>query len=155
VLLADGSVWTAGQGSDSLCLSGGACETCGETQFWPGGGDKAEIYYPPYYDDPRPTITSWPSSDPQNRLPRGQNFTVSYDLPPGSEFGSVAIIRPGSVTHSIDMTQLYVILDNQEPDLNQVSVIPPDAAYAPPGPYMLVVVDRAAVPSVAEWVYLQ
>lgn len=142
VLLRDGSVWVAGQDEDS---------ECGQTTYT-HGGDQVEIYRPWYFDEDRPEITSPAGSPPL--IDREDPFNVTYSLGQGRSFGYVALIALGSVTHSTNFSQRYVILENVEPVGNTVEVDPPPAAFAPPGPYMLVVVDDAGVPSVAEFVYL-
>jgi hypothetical protein len=70
----------------------------------------------------------------------------------------VAIIRFGSTTHGNNMDQRYVWLDTSERTRTTESgnvwrltvQVPANPAAAPPGDYMLVVVDGAGVPSVAK-----
>jgi len=135
LLLRDGSVWVAGDDND------------------PGNnGKQVEIFQPEYMFMPRPQIV-WPATEPV-LIGRNTTFPVVYTLPQGRSFGYVALIALGSATHSLNFSQRYVILDNQEPSGNSVNVFPPPAAFAPPGPYMMVVADDLGVPSVAEFVYL-
>jgi hypothetical protein len=127
VLLPDGRVISAGQDKGSY-------------QF------TAEIYSPPYlFKGPRPQITAAPSAVGYN-----QRFTIS--TPDASSIGRVALIRPDSVTHSVNFDQRYVDLqftDNGNGTLTAAS--PPGGNYAPPGPYMLFIVSTSGVPSVASW----
>ncbi len=96
LLLMDGSVWTAGQNVDSSCQVPGPCPTCApETETWPHGGDRVEIYRPPYFfDASRPTIT-----DVQASVEPEEVFDVAYTVGNGrsmdNEDGArVALIQP-------------------------------------------------------------
>lgn len=156
LLLMDGSVWTAGQNADSECP--GPCPTCGGG-YWEEGGNKVEIYRPPYFfDASRPTIT-----DVQASVEPEEVFLVEYSAGNGrsmdpNEGARVAMISLSAVTHSVNMTQRYLILtynlDDIEPD-ELMEVTAPPAAYAPPGPYMLVIIDDTGVLSIAKVVYLE
>ena len=73
----------------------------------------------------------------------------------------VALLRNNSVTHGVDMSQRYVELALADEfqavgtRRYQVSVqMPIDGYYAPPGYYMLVVVDTLNKPSHAVWIHL-
>lgn len=153
LLLMDGSVWTAGQNADSFCTDEPApCPTCDpEEEYWPQAGNKVEIYRPPYFfDASRPTITDSPASvEPE------EQFIVEFTVGQGREFSRAAMISLSAVTHSVNMTQRYLILFNEAPDPGEVLLDAPAAAYAPPGPYMLVLIDDEGIPSVARVIYLE
>ncbi len=160
LLLMDGSVWTSGQNEDSFCTSPPPCPSCDpEEEYWPQGGNRVEIYRPPYYfDASRPTITNVQTSVEPEEI-----FLVEYSAGNGrsmdpNEGASVAMISLSAVTHSVNMTQRYLILthelDDIEPD-ELMEVTAPPAAYAPPGPYMLVIIDDTGIPSVAKAVFLE
>lgn len=106
-----------------------------------------EIYFPPYlYRGPRPQITSAPS-----RVTYGERFGIEVDR--AQDIKSVAFIRPGAVTHTNDMDQRYVRLEIQGRADNRLFLVaPPDTTWAPPGYYMVVVVTRNDIPSVAKFV---
>lgn len=123
-----------------------------------GGNDGAvpneynyEIFSPPYlFRGPRPTITSTPSL-----LTYGQSFTVG--TPQAPRIASVSLIAPASVTHAFDMNARFVPLTFSESGESGglLSVqAPANPNLAPPGNYMLFVVDTNGVPSVASWVRL-
>ncbi len=130
VLLPDGRVLSAGQNSSSSYQKMG------------------EIYSPPYlFKGPRPTIATAPSS-----VRYGEAFTVS--TPDASMIDRVALIRPDSVTHSINFDQRYVLLTFTATDGATLSVTsPPTGNHAPPGWYMLFILSNG-IPSVASWVYV-
>jgi hypothetical protein len=111
----------------------------------------AEIYSPPYLfkNDgsgnlaPRPTIDAGP-----NAINYGQSFTLSTSQASGIQ--KVAMARLGSVTHSVNMEQRYVPL-SFTPGASSLSVTAPaNANIAPPGYYMLFIIDSNGVPSVAK-----
>jgi len=139
LLLPDGRVLSSG---------GGICGTCDQVRYL---AKNAEIFTPPYLYKkdgsgalaPRPTITAAPAI-----VDYGTAFTIQTP----DAISKVALIRLGAVTHSVDMDQRYVPL-SFAPGAGAVTATGPlNANVAPPGPYMLVVVDGAGVPSVAKMV---
>lgn len=135
----------------------GACPTCGGG-YWEEGGNKVEIYRPPYFfDASRPTIT-----DVQASVEPEEVFDVAYTVGNGrsmdNEDGArVALISLSAVTHSVNMTQRYLIVPHVLDDVDSeevINVTAPPAEYAPPGPYMLVLIDDTGIPSIAKAVYL-
>jgi len=128
LLLPDGRVLSAGQSQGSYQKTG-------------------EIFSPPYlFAGARPTISSAPSS-----LGYNQQFTIS--TPNFASIARVALARPGAVTHSVNFDQRYVDLtykSNGSSGLTATS--PPDSNHAPPGWYMLFILNSSGVPSVASWV---
>ncbi len=112
-----------------------------------GGGpytDLAEIYSPPYlFRGPRPTIAGAPSA-----IGWGDGFTIRAS---GDAVRAV-LIAPGSTTHANDMNQRHVELAVTRTAGGLTATAPPSAGVAPPGPYMLFVLNGDGVPSVARWV---
>ena len=98
-------------------------------------------YYPPYMSRPRPALT-W---SPQ-RVRYGEGFWVTHDR----AIGEAVLIALGSMTHSIDMNQRAVQVAQYYASANaSVLVAPPNAETAPPGHYMLFVLDGNRTPSQA------
>lgn len=83
-------------------------------------------------------------------MPYGAVTTI--DTPDAAAIRKVALIKLGAVTHSTDMDQRYVPLPFTTQAGSVTATGPANANIAPPGPYMLVVVDAAGVPSVAKMV---
>src|SRR5438445_585422 len=133
LLLPDGRVLVAGGGRDA-----------------PQEVDQlsAEIYSPPYlFNGSRPTITSAPSA-----INYGTGFFVA--TPDAGRVASASLVRLGSVTHAFNMNQRFVPLTLQ-PAAGGLTIQPPgNANIAPPGDYMLFIVDTNGVPSVAPIVRL-
>jgi len=69
--------------------------------------------------------------------------------------GKVSLIRLGSVTHAINMNQRFVPLTFTQAGNTLTVQAPANANIAPPGHYMLFVVDSNGVPSVAPIVKIQ
>jgi len=65
------------------------------------------------------------------------------------------LIRAGAATHSFNMDQRHVGLVINTRARNHLTVTsPPDSNLAPPGFYMLFIVDTTGTPSVAEFLRL-
>ncbi len=128
LLLPDGRVLAAGGGHS-------AAATCFHNE--------AEIYSPPYlFKGPRPTITSAPSV-----LTYGQSFLVQ--TPNAAGIASACLIRLAAVTHSFDQNALRIPLGLATRGAALVLTPPASKNVAPPGHYLLFVVNTAGVPSVA------
>jgi hypothetical protein len=81
----------------------------------------------------------------------GSSFEIEVETDDG--VGGVALIRPASVTHHTDAGQRHVRLRFRTQADGAIRITAPaDGNTAPPGPYMLFVVDEDGVPSVASWV---
>jgi len=129
VLLPDGRVLSAGMDSGTY-------------------QNTAEIYSPPYlFAGPRPTITSAPST-----VGYGQQFTVT--TPDAANITSAVLVKPPGVTHAMQQDQREVPLQfTQTADGTGLTMTAPaDGNHAPPGWYMLFILNSSGVPSVASWV---
>ena len=112
------------------------------------GANRAQVYSPPYlFQGARPTIDSAPTA-----AGYGSGFSIA--TPDAADITSVAVIRPGAVTHAIDMNQRYVPLSFTRGDGNLVVEAPSAPELAPPGYYLLVIKNGNGVPSVASWIRL-
>jgi hypothetical protein len=106
----------------------------------------AEFYDPPYlFKGARPTITSAPTSVNYNA-----NFFVQ--TPDSARIGSVVMIRLGSVTHAINMSQAFVPLTYSVGSGGLNVQAAANGNLAPPGYYMLFIVNSNGVPSVASMI---
>ncbi len=137
VLLPDGRVASAGDDRDIA------------PEHISLGGRTAQLWSPPYlFDGPRPQITWAPQA-------------VRYDAPfrvtvagAASDITRVALVRPGAVTHAVDMSQRAITLDVTADAGGLSTRSPLNATVAPPGYYMLFALNADGVPSVASWVRL-
>ena len=107
-----------------------------------------EIYQPAYLFNSdgtlatRPTITSAPAS-----IAYGVPFTVQ--TPNASSITSVVLMRNGAVTHAFNMDQRMVGLSFTVGTGSLTVTAPSSSDIAPPGYYMLFLLNSAGVPSVS------
>jgi hypothetical protein len=113
-----------------------------------------EIYSPPYLFNSngslatRPTISSVPAS-----VGYGATFQVS--TPNASSITSVVFMKPGAPTHAFDMDQRMVGVNFTVQNSSTLNVVaPPNSNIAPPGYYMIFLLNSAGVPSVAQFLRL-
>ena len=137
VLLPDGRVLSAGDNFNG-------------TPGQPGGDrtDTAEIYRPPYlFKGARPAISSAPAS-----VAWGDSFGINSPDP----VTRAVLMAPAATTHGYDMNQRHVelALTNTVAGTGIDVVSPPNARVAPPGYYMLFLLNAQGVPSVSRWVRL-
>jgi hypothetical protein len=132
VLLPDGRVLVAGGGRD----------------FPEVDQLSAEIYSPPYlFKGPRPAITS---------APTGIRYATASSVatPDSVRIASVSLVGLGSVTHAFNENQRFVPITFQPTSGGLTIQAPANANLAPPGYYMLFIVDTNGIPSLAAMVRL-
>lgn len=113
-----------------------------------------EIYTPAYLFNAdgtsatRPTISSAPST-----ITWGSSFTVQ--TPDAANISSVVLVRNGAVTHAFNMDQRLVGLSFTAGTGTLTVTDPPNNNVAPPGYYMLFLLNSSGVPSLASMVQIQ
>ena len=137
LLLPDGRVWTAG--SNFNCSSGLANREL-----------RMELYSPPYlFWGPRPVMYSSPSE-----INPGTNFNISCSRP--WRIDRAVMIRCGSVTHAFDSDQRFIELQILSRTFSRIRVAgPPNRNIAPPGWYMLFILNHCGVPSMARFIRMR
>jgi hypothetical protein len=111
--------------------------------------NRIEIYSPAYISQTRPLIISAPA-------------TANYQMPitiqtnqPATNIKWVHLIRPMAPTHGLDTEQRLVDLPIKSRSGNFLSVrITNNRNLVMPGYYMLFIVNRNHVPSVASWIQI-
>ena len=139
ILLRDGRVLTGGGGAPG-----------------PVKGLNAEIYYPPYLFKrdgsgtlaPRPAVTSVSTRS----LLWSSPFTMQMST--ADPVSRVVILRTGSATHAFNGDQRLIWLTHAQVGNELQLTMPGSRANAPPGYYMIFVIDPKGVPSVGEIVKL-
>jgi hypothetical protein len=113
-----------------------------------------EIYKPPYLFTSsgapavRPTIGSAPAVIGYN-----QSFTIGTS--DAASITQVVLMRPGANSHAFDMEQRLLRLTPSTAGGGTLTAVsPPNGNVAPPGYYMLFIVNASGVPSVAQFVQL-
>jgi hypothetical protein len=115
---------------------------------------RLEVYSPAYLFDAsgapafRPTVTGVTPGTV------GYGATFQVQTPDAPRIGSVVLVRPGAATHAFDMDQRLVGLSYTAGNGVLNVTAPQNGNIAPPGYYMLFVLDSAGVPSVARFVRL-
>jgi hypothetical protein len=136
LLLPDGRVLVAG---------GGRFNSVNE----PTDQLSSEIYSPPYlFKGTRPVISAAPPT-----VQYAMNFSVT--TPNATQIVSAGLVRLGAVTHAFDQDQRYVPLTFQQVAGGLTVQSPTSGNLAPPGYYMLFIVNSNGVPSVASMIKIQ
>lgn len=126
--------------------------------LYTGSGDGAdspnepnyELYSPPYlFKGARPTITGGLSAQ------HGYGQTQVVETPNGAQIAKVTLVGLGSVTHAFDQNSRLVSLSFSAVTGGLSVTFPASRALAPPGPYMLFLVNANGVPSVGRILLLQ
>jgi hypothetical protein len=135
LLLPDGRVWTGGSNKNNST----------ERE------ERMEVFSPPYlFRGPRPTIDSSPTD-----IVWASNFAIQSQNV--ADITRVVLIRCGSSTHSFDADQRLIELDIPSRSVSSKTLTvkaPPNANIAPPGYYMLFVLNTNNVPSHARMVHM-
>jgi hypothetical protein len=142
ILLPDGSVLAAGGNPEG-----------GTHVQWdqdPNEEMHLEIFRPPYFfKGPRPTIAATPAE-----CTYGQ--AIQINSPQAANIRWASLLKNGVTTHSFDGSQRLVDLEITNRTAGAVTAtIPPNPNLAPPGWYMLFVVDNGGIPSIASWIRLK
>lgn len=138
LLLPDATVWVAGSQMPV-----------------PNYEQHMEVYQPAYLFNPDGTLATRPVINTFSRkIAYNTDFTVTSDQ--AADIAQVVLVKNGSVTHAFNTDQRLVGLEFEmglgATDLTITA--PPDENIAPPGYYMMFLIDSAGVPSVATFVQL-
>jgi hypothetical protein len=121
-----------------------------------GGGDPQvggaptphERFFPSYVDMLRPVTTGAPAT-----INYGTNFTIN--TPNAADITEVILLRPGATTHGFNMSQRGIECVVNAVGAGTLDVAaPPQANLAPPGWYLLFILNSTRVPSLGRWVRL-
>jgi hypothetical protein len=85
----------------------------------------------------------------------GAHGVIGFDIdtPDATPIDTVALIRPACVTHHTDAGQRYIKIPLLSRTASRLTVqAPANGSIAPPGYYMLFIVDGDGLPSIATFV---
>ena len=106
------------------------------------GGPNAQLFSPPYlFAGARPSISSAPVS-------AGYVQTIFVGTPDAAAVSKVTLLRQASVTHTNSMSQGFQSLSFTTTSTGLNVTMPANANLAPPGYYMLFILNGSGVPSV-------
>jgi hypothetical protein len=106
------------------------------------GGPNAQLFSPPYlFAGARPSIASAP-------VTAGYGQTVFIGTPNATSITKVTLLREASVTHTNSMSQSFQSLSFTTTSTGLNVTMPANANIAPPGYYMLFILNGSGVPSV-------
>ena len=155
---ANGGTWHTGASasvarllhSTALLLPNGTVLTAGGGAPGPVANENAEVYYPPYLFRsvngvsalaPRPVLTGI------NALDFGHGSALRVELASGQQASRLVLVRAGTVSQAFNNGQRFIELPfTQTGDLIDAT-LPANEGVAPPGHYLLQVLDAAGVPS--------
>ena len=115
---------------------------------------RLEIYSPAYLFNGNGTPALRPSITGVTAETVSYNSPFVVQTPDAADIASVVLVRPGAPTHAFDMEQRLVGLSFTAGSGVLNVTAPPNGNIAPPGYYMLFVLNGAGVPSVARFVRL-
>ena len=154
--------------SEALLLPDGRVMTLGSNPADPATGlesfeTRISIYEPPYlFKGERPVLHEIDGEENSlvgsvtktKQWEYGSEHTLSYSSP-SSEIKSAVLIRPAAVTHSSDPNQREVALPITSNSNGELTVsLTENDNIAPPGYYMVFLLNAKGVPSVARWVHV-
>jgi hypothetical protein len=136
--------------STALLLPDGRVLSAGSDTFSkppnPGTNDNTfQIFSPPYMFATRPLITAV-----SGNFTYGSQVTITTQ--DAASITTVALVRPGTTTHANDFEQRYVKLQfsiNPNNQTQLLATLPANSQNAPPGFYMLFIVNGSSVPSIS------
>lgn len=136
--------------SVALLLPDGRVITAGSNPNRRDNELRLELFHPPYlFKGPRPIIESAPKS-----LAYGE--VIEIHTPQAKNIKWVHLIKPMATTHSMDSEQRLVDLPFKNLGFCKIRAsIPNEPNLAPPGWYMLFIVNQSGIPSIAKWIHLK
>jgi hypothetical protein len=142
--------------STALLMPDGTVLKAGSTGGFPPAGAivpqyGTEIFLPPYlFRGARPIVNS------VGQIQYRGTFTVKAAAQEGASIAKVALVKLSAVTHGVNMGQRHIFLEFSDGGNGNLQVKSPrDGTIAPPGPYMLFVLDNVGVPSVGRFVIIR
>jgi hypothetical protein len=133
-----------------------------DATIWVAGGNPArgsyeqhvEIYTPPYLYNSNGSLATRPSITSVTPGVIGYGTSFQVQTPDAPNIASVVIMKDGAVTHAFNMDQRLVGLSFTAGSGVLNITGPPNGNIAPPGYYMIFLLNTSGVPSVAKFVQI-
>src|SRR2546425_2306486 len=113
-----------------------------------------EIYSPAYLFNGDGSSAARPTISSVSSTAFGYGAAFQVQTPEAANITSAVLVRPGAPTHAFDMDQRLVGLSYTSGAGVLNVTAPPNGNIAPPGYYMLFILNSAGVPSLARFVRL-
>jgi galactose oxidase len=139
-----------GYHSAAVLLPDGAILSTGGGVPGPALNLNAEIYYPPYLftkANGKAILAARPQLARASALKLSHGGNLTLELAASAQIAKVAVLGLGSTTHSFNSGQRYIPLAFQQSGKLVSATLPAGSDIAPPGYYMVFVIDAAGVPS--------
>jgi hypothetical protein len=142
--------------SEALLLPDGRVLTMGSNPLYSDAANtkkapfeqRLELYTPAYlYRGARPVISTAPSTGKTGGV-------LSVGTAQAADIGKVRLIRPSAVTHADNLGQRSVAVDFTASADGLNLTLPNSSAIMPAGYYMLFLVNKQGVPSIARWIQI-
>ncbi|HEY8945120.1 MAG TPA: AbfB domain-containing protein, partial [Polyangiaceae bacterium] len=136
--------------SAAILMPNGTVLSTGGGAPGPVNNLNAEVYYPPYLfrtASGRAELAPRLQLKTINALKFVYGGTVEFDLTTASPVSRVVLIGTSSVTHSFNTHQRYQALAFAQNGVRVAAELPQSGGQAPPGYYLVAVLDAAGVPS--------
>ena len=137
LLMPDGTVWVAGSNPNRSFFE-----------------SHMEVYSPAYLFKSDGTLATRPSIASLSSSVIGYSSVFQVNTPDAASISTVVLMRNGAVTHAFNMDQRHVGLSFTTGSGVLNVTAPPNGMIAPPGFYMLFLLNTAGVPSVAKMVQI-
>jgi len=151
----------AGQGAFARLYHSGALLLPDATVMVIGGNPQrgtyephVEIYSPPYLFNSNGTLATRPTITSVTPGVIGYGATFQVQTSNAANISSVVLVRAGSPTHAFDMDQRLVGLNFTVGSGSLTVTAPPNGSVAPPGYYLLFILNSSGIPSLARFVQL-
>ena len=142
---------TRGYHSTAVLLPDGRLLSAGGL-FDPAHDVKMNLYCPPYLYNADGTPATRPRLD---SAPASVAWGVTFSIASPDSIARASLVRPASSTHGIGQDQRFVPLERAGGATPSPRFVAPrDGGTAPPGDYLLFVLNPAGTPSIGRWITL-
>ena len=138
--------------SSTLLLPDGTLLMAGGGRPGPFNNTNAELFYPPYLfaKDGSGELATRPQVLRLSQPAYDKTFNLEVD----QDVARVTLVKAGSATHALNMEQRFIELEFTQTGSTLSASAPEKPELAPPGTYLLFVLDNNGVPSYGQMVTL-